>query len=1221
MRGGRAAAPAAVKQRPVWAAHGEEDDGGVVPTGAAPVAAPLPQSQHLAPQSSSSSAAVSGSRPTYTAADIVALANAQPATAMLSVTKPTHDELAASVPIDGAEDDLSEDVLARKAAAARAHREQQRKRNAFGSLLVSGSGGVSSSRGAGTGGGAGAGAGVGRGGTSIGSLSRGAAADAAAGGYDYDSYSDERVSLPAGAADVAALRSALGRGQTRPVGTSSGTSGTSGSGGGVGGGRSLALHMDADADDDAGGSSALFQARAAPAAGGSGLRRLGAAPVAAQPFTSGLARAPSDSIPAWEAEQLRRAMGGSAAAADAERRAAQTARDLAVLRSATAAVASASGSHAYAGMAVDEANEETVNTHASVRAEVQTQGGAGVTTAPLASAAGTTAPAAGSRGGRGAGLGGSSGGHAFPILPDPSAELDSLLRSSAGATARLQEAADSSSAAASAAAAEKARTAAAAAALQTQLSGAAIAYDSYVDLQKTLSAAVAVLRERAPLLQDLMRATVMALGRLTAARAARRRTDVVDLLAEAAEAADAADAGASDAAASGRTCLCASVGCGDGNTGSLAAAAAAVRTTAAATAAAPTGVEARSVSALMTKLGISIAQSVATSSLPAAAVALSPPALAAAADVTVAATADEVTAALSSAPSEIRAERRFSRITRVRAALQSMRNDVCAGRCATLLPPLASAAGLWDEYDAPDSLDRGLAAACLQPLAAAHSILFADPRAAGAASVDALLQPFTQWKRGRVARKLAAPENDAASASAAAVPAAVAASVSAAYVRTFSYLAIQGLCEPLVTHGAWPWLLGALAGPHLHPPTSASAAAGLAVAGAIDSLPWFAPLWHFGEVPLAAASAAAMTGATSASSGTKASDSDGESASDATPSTAAAAASAALSPAAPSAEVAAAAASDESLLPRLVASALLPAALKLIPVAADPLVSAATSRIAGNGGLLSELHLYDLPADAGPAIASAAAAALTQGCRSLIVPLLLERPAPATSSPAPTAAATGGSGWTVLGADEASGLASGADLRAARPAPLTLLYVGCALRALHSLVAWREAQAVPEPTLQHLALGTVIASALRPLLDACLLGILAETSTDGVSAPGSSASGRPAAAVRLLVGPSARGSAADPLSAAGRQQQRQQQPSAALIHLGGTVLASIAQLLPSKWLHSVLPAITADGAADSAAASAAEGLTCLRQWAGAARAAPDASTAAWQGALSVLEGL
>lgn len=1166
VRAGRAAAPPAAK-RPVWATHGDDGDEDANPEKNVAVTPQMPTLQPAASKASASS------RPTYMPADFASVAEAQPATASVGAAKPIA--LDPEVSIVGDVDDLSEDVLARKAAAARAHREQQRKRNAFGSLLVSGSGGVGSSRSAG----AGAGASISRGGTSVGSLSRSAAAGAAAGGYDYDSYSDEKVSLPAGAADVAALRSALGRGQTRPVGS--------------GGGRSLALHIDADDHDDG--------QLAAPAGATAGLRRLGAAPIssalatsssalAGAPVHSGIARAPSaDAIPAWEAEQLRRAMGGSAAAADAERRAAQTARDLAVLKSTSAAVAAASAlsTGPGRGMAVDDDDDGDRSTMNVARA------GASASTGNKASSAAASAGTAGR------GLGGSAGTHAFPLLPDPAAELDALLRSSAATTARLQEAADSATAAASTAATERTRTAAVASSLQAQLSGAAIAYDSFVDIQKSLSAAVAVLRERAPLLQDLVRATALALGRLSAARAARRRMDVVDLLAEAD--ADAALLEVATAATSSR--VCAAVGCGDGSASALAAAAAAARAEAAAPL--PAHAEAATVAAAMTLLGVAIAASPSP---------VSPSSPAVASDVSVAATADEVAASLSAAPAALRAERRTARSARVNAALRSLCDDACAGRLPTLH------LDAWDAFDAPDVLERAFAAACLQPLAAAHSMLFADARAAAAGTVDALLQPFTQWKQGRAARKIAAGAATGSGA-AAAVPAAVAAGVSAAYVRTFSYLAVQGLCEPLVAHGAWPWLLSSLATPHLQ----ASGGSDSAAVETIDSLPWFGPLWQFGEVPLAAA--AAPTPASGAGKQTPDGDADGDGAA-ATPS---ASAGSAASPAGtPSPEVAAAAASDESLLPRLVASALLPATLKLLPAAVDPLAVGATARIAAAGGLLSELHLYDLPADAARAIAAAAASALTQGCRSVIVPLILERPTAASASSASAnpadgsaVASGGGSGWIAVDpdADGGSGAASGGggSLRAAQPSPITLLYVGSALRALHSLVVWREA--VPEPTLQHLALGTVIAGALRPLMDACLLGLVAEASLSSdsasISASGDGSSRLPAP-VRLAVGPAARSSGTG--DAHSKAKPPKQQPSAALVNLGGSVLASIAQTLPPQWLHSVLPLAADAGGSEADAVAAGQGLACLREWAGAARvaAASMAPSPAWLVAVAAM---
>lgn len=230
-----------------------------------------------------------------------------------------------------------------------------------------------------------------------------------------------------------------------------------------------------------------------------------------------------------------------------------------------------------------------------------------------------------------------------------------------------------------------------------------------------------------------------------------------------------------------------------------------------------------------------------------------------------------------------------------------------------------------------------------------------------------------------------------------------------------------------------------------------------------------------------------------------------------------------------------AAASDELLLPRLVASALLPALARLLPHTCDAL-SAASNALLRND-YAAELLLFDLPTAAAAQLAAAAVRALDAACDSLAVPVLL---GVGDGSGAIDASSAGSGAWVDVAAASPRSPAGGASSLASAPSPQALLFALAALRLLHSVVQWREV--VADAELQRLALQRVVVDGLGALLDYCEAPALPPHARVALHLPGTAAA--PVAAQLVPA-------AAAPL---------------ACQHFGGTLLASVISLVPPAWL-------------------------------------------------------
>jgi hypothetical protein len=158
--------------------------------------------------------------------------------------------------------------------------------------------------------------------------------------------------------------------------------------------------------------------------------------------------------------------------------------------------------------------------------------------------------------------------------------------------------------------------------------------------------------------------------------------------------------------------------------------------------------------------------------------------------------------------------------------------------------------------------------------------------------------------------------------------------------------------------------------------------------------------------------------------------------------------------------------------------------------------------------------------------------------------------------------------------------------------PLSLLYALGALRLLQSVLLWREA--LPDAVLQRLALVSVTAHALGPLLRFCLQGQAAvAVSAPSQDAPstakqpvslslrgGAGASSRPglgATAQRssdaVFSASSTTGVGSTDAAAAGAAA------SVSHLHVAGSLLATLCDLLPPEWLRMHAPAAAAAGGA------------------------------------------
>lgn len=367
--------------------------------------------------------------------------------------------------------------------------------------------------------------------------------------------------------------------------------------------------------------------------------------------------------------------------------------------------------------------------------------------------------------------------------------------------------------------------------------------------------------------------------------------------------------------------------------------------------------------------------------------------------------ASAVAAALRRLSLASRAALRSERLARVTARLDTLLTDTCSGRVATFD---AAALDLWDAADAPSAAEALLPAAALRPLAEAHELAQSGETRG---VLETTLEAFATWRAGGSGRCLSNGSTSSAPI----------AGVAGSYARSFAYASLESLCAPMVLLGSWPWLVQ-------QPLSLQSAATRLQ----LSALPWFASLWTYGE---GSASSSAADDGKPASGG-----SEGK----------------LVIP--DNSERAAAATSDEMLLPRLVATTLVPAAARLLPHSCDAL--SAASNALQRDDIVAELCLFDLPPASVETLAAAAERALVAAADVLAVPVILAQPEGGVHG-----------GWI----DAAAPML---------PATETLLMALGALRLLNSAIQWRDV--VSDAFLRRFALARVLAGTsglLAPLLE------------------------------------------------------------------------------------------------------------------------------------------